>query len=45
LRLKKLVISSSPVLRVEVLLSAISGVDTIGIPEIYEKYMTFSGKN
>jgi hypothetical protein len=38
------VISSSPVLRAEVLL-CISGADTIGIPEIYEKYMTFSGKN
>ena len=27
------------------LLLSISGVDTIGIPEIYEKYLTFSGKN
>ena len=26
-------------------LLSISGVDTIGIPEIYEKYLIFSGKN
>jgi hypothetical protein len=30
---------------VAVHLLSISGADTIGIPEIYEKYMTFSGKN
>jgi hypothetical protein len=39
------VISSSPVLRAEVLFSAFSGVNTIEILEIFEKYMTFSGKN
>ena len=41
----KFVIWSFSALRAEALLSAISGADTIGIPEIYEKYMTFSGKN
>jgi len=28
-----------------VLFAAISSVDTIGTPEIYEKYMTLSEKN
>jgi hypothetical protein len=38
--------SSSQISRAKYrLLLSISGVDTIGIPEIYEKYMTFSGKN